>query len=339
MFEALSWMTRGGMTTPSGPPRPTLHVPTRHATKRKECVECRVTAHTGDEAAASAPPIIASGEKPTPVASVEETITQAQAEEILRDWNDCLETVAARQKAAADPPSESPTIAVASEDGIKVNLVDGVEPREKDVRNESVGKATVSSARHSRFEAPVNSTSIWESLTGFAGWRKGRQLERAVAEGVAIYNGLDTFGEGEHLELQGKVGFIEAVRQRVDSSVGEYLAKRPRNSIHRSEYRFRRNALLIKSLTDEVHCVSKGKFTSDINDVRCLQLVIRQVLDGAIKDGIACPVGPDGAEQLIKIQRCQRRFFSQAVEAAYFIRDEDEDFWRRLKEVGETPTK
>jgi len=134
------------------------------------------------------------------------------------------------------------------------------------------------------------------------------------------------------------VGFMEAIRQKVDGAIGAYIAKRPRNSIHRTEYRFRRNALLVKSLTDEVFCISKGRFTQDSNDIRCLQLVINQVLDGAVKDGILCPVGPDGAEQLVKIKRCQRRFFTQAIEAAYFIQDEGDAFWAELRRAGEATT-
>jgi hypothetical protein len=185
----------------------------------------------------------------------------------------------------------------------------------------------------------LSTTSLWERVTGWASWRKERQVRKASAEAKAQYVGIDSWGE-EDIRVDPKVGFIEWCRQGIDQSVGAKLASRPRNSVHREHYRFQRNARIVKALTEEVYCTGKCRFTKeDKNDVRCLRLLVKQVLDGAVEDGIMVPVGPDGTEQRVHIKRCQRKFFTDAVEAAYFVQDEGDEFFKRLSTDGSATTR
>ena len=188
-------------------------------------------------------------------------------------------------------------------------------------------------------EQKLTSTSLWEMATGWTKWRVQRQVNRSVAEARAQYVGIDSWGE-EDIDVAPKVGFVEHVRQKVDEAIGAKLAARPRNSIHREHYRFQRNARIVKALTEEVYCNAKGRFQkADPNDMRCLHLVVKQVVEGAVKDGIMVALGPGGEEQKVVLKRCQRKFFTEACEAAYFVRDESEQFWTTLATEGKATSK
>lgn len=185
----------------------------------------------------------------------------------------------------------------------------------------------------------MTTTSLWERATGWARWRKERHVDAAAADAKAQYIGIDSWGEEDDLKVEAKIGLVEWMRQGFDSKFGEKLASRPRNSVHREHNRFRRNARVVKALTEEVYCAGKCRFTKeDRNDLRCLRLLIKQVIDVAVKDGISIDYGPL-EEEIVTIRRSQRKFFTDAVEAAYFIHDESDEFYKKLTADGVATTK
>jgi len=222
------------------------------------------------------------------------------------------------------------------EESVKGDITDNNRRHEEDTASAGVAKET---PKDTAGDAELSTMSIWERLTGWATWRKERQVKRSAAEAVATYQGVDTWGEDD-IVVDPKVPFAEWVRQGVDKRLGKYVAVRKHNSVHREKYRFDRNAKLIKILAEEVYVSLQGKLQKgDANDCAVLHLAIKQVVEGAFKDGVQCPVGPDGVMQQVKVRREQRKFFIDAVKAFFFVANEADDFWSAIATGGSAVTK
>jgi hypothetical protein len=163
-------------------------------------------------------------------------------------------------------------------------------------------------------------------VVGLTKFRNTRQEKANVAIALASYRGVDTIDE-EHIDMKPRVSAFESVLQSVDKRLGE----KTHNTRHRTANRFHKRVTVIKLLVDLVKFKAPAKFTSSAADLRCLNLVVRQVIDDAVKDGV------EYSDRVLTVRKQERAYYLKAVGAAYFIKDEDDEFWSSLVKASGSP--
>jgi hypothetical protein len=172
------------------------------------------------------------------------------------------------------------------------------------------------------------SHSTIADAVGFNRFRDERQETANVAIALALYGGIDTM-DGDNIVLDARVGIVESVLQGIDKRLG----KKRHCTKHRTMNRFSKRATVVKCLVDLVKFKAPGRFTASPADIRCLNLVVKQVIDEAVKDGVEYL-----EDQVLTVRKQERAYYLKAVSAAYFIAEEDESFWQRLSANGSAVT-
>lgn len=164
-------------------------------------------------------------------------------------------------------------------------------------------------------------------LIGLTKFRDTRHERANVAIARATYNGIDTVDEDD-IVIQPTVGLVESVLQQIDKNLG----KRTHCAKHRTANRWAKRAVVVKCLVDTVKFKAPAVFTASRADLACLRLVVRQVIDEAVKDGV------EHRGKVMNVRKEERNYYLKAVASAYFIEDEDSAFWDALASSGEAIT-
>lgn len=164
-------------------------------------------------------------------------------------------------------------------------------------------------------------------IIGLTKFRDDRQERANVAIARAKYIGIDTVDEDD-IVVQPTVGLVESVLQQVDKKFG----KKKHCTKHRTANRWAKRAVVVKCLVDTVKFKAPAEFTSSRADLACLRLVVRQVIDEAVKDGV------EYRGSVMNVRKEERNYYLKAVASAYFIAEEDSAFWDALASAGEATT-
>jgi hypothetical protein len=164
-------------------------------------------------------------------------------------------------------------------------------------------------------------------IIGLTKFRDIRQERANVAIARAKYIGIDTVDEDD-IVVQPTVGLVESVLQQIDKKLG----KKKHCTKHRTANRWAKRAVVVKCLVDTVKFKAPAVFTASRADLACLRLVVRQVIDEAVKDGV------EYRGNAMNVRKEERNYYLNAVVSAYFIADEDSAFWDALASTGEAVT-
>lgn len=164
-------------------------------------------------------------------------------------------------------------------------------------------------------------------LIGLTKFRDDRQELANVAIARAKYIGIDTVDEDD-IFVQPTVGLVESVLQQVDKKLGN----KKHCTKHRTANRWAKRAVIVKCLVETVKFKAPAVFTASRADLACLRLVVRQVIDEAVKDGV------EHRGKVMNVRKEERNYYLKAVASAYFIEDEDSAFWDALASSGEAIT-
>lgn len=164
-------------------------------------------------------------------------------------------------------------------------------------------------------------------IIGLTKFRDDRQERANVAIARATYIGIDTVDEDD-IFVQPTVGLAESVLQQIDKKFG----KKKHCTKHRTANRWAKRAVVVKCLVDTVKFKAPAEFTSSRADLACLRLVVRQVIDEAVKDGV------EYRGSVMNVRKEERNYYLKAVASAYFIAEEDSTFWDALASCGEATT-
>jgi len=174
--------------------------------------------------------------------------------------------------------------------------------------------------------APCRPGISW--LSGWTKFTGKRMANEEVAKATAAYSGVDTWG-ADPVEVQPVLPFGEYVLNRV-FGVG---LKRHR-VMHRAAVRFHRSVVVVKAMVEAVKCAEKAPLTSSDNDRAALKSLVKKEVMEAIENG-GYEVFHNGEQRFIEIHRRQACFYMTAVCAAYYLKDESDEFWRRLAGEGQ----
>jgi len=174
---------------------------------------------------------------------------------------------------------------------------------------------------------PLHTTTVADAV-GITAFRKERLLNKQAAQAAAAFRGIDSM-DSDHIFCEAKVSLKEACLQKVGQVFGE---TKKHNCRHRSANRFYRRVAIVKRLVDKVRFGAPCIFTASDADRRSLRLAVKRVVEDASKDGIE--VG--GSMSFIRDQ--EKAWYLKAVCVSYYIREEDDEFWDRLAEVGQATT-
>jgi hypothetical protein len=184
--------------------------------------------------------------------------------------------------------------------------------------------------------APIASVTAYQSMVssktmadivGLTKFRDSRQHHANVAIARANYIGIDTVDDDD-IEIIPTVGLIESVLQQVDKRLG----KKKHCTKHRTANRWAKRAAVVKCLVDIVKFKTPAVFTASRADLACLRLVVRNVIDEAVKDGV------EFRGKTLNVRYAERNYYLKAVVSAYFIAEEDDAFWDALASSGEAIT-
>jgi len=164
-------------------------------------------------------------------------------------------------------------------------------------------------------------------IIGLSKFRDDRQHHANVAIARASYIGIDTVDEDD-IVVPPTVGLVESVLQRVDRSLG----KKKHCTKHRTANRWAKRGAVVKCLVDIVKFKAPAVFTTSRADIACLRLVVRNVIDEAVKDGV------EFRGKTMTVRYAERNYYLKAVVSAYFIAEEDDEFWNALADAGEAIT-
>jgi hypothetical protein len=168
-------------------------------------------------------------------------------------------------------------------------------------------------------------------ISWMSGWTKftgKRMANEEVAKATAAYSGVDTWG-ADPVEVQPVLPIGEYILNRI-FGVGQ---KRHR-VMHRAALRFHRSVVVVKAMVEAVKCAEKAPLTSSDNDRAALKSIVKKIVTEAIEEG-GYEVFHNGEQRFIDIHRCQACFYMTAVCAAYYLKDESDEFWQRLAGEGQ----
>lgn len=176
------------------------------------------------------------------------------------------------------------------------------------------------------YQGAVNSKTLAD-IIGLTKFRDNRQHHANVAIARASYIGIDTVDEDD-IVVPPTVGLVESVLQRVDRNLG----KKKHCTKHRTANRWAKRGAVVKCLVDIVKFKAPAVFTTSRADIACLRLVVRNVIDEAVKDGV------EFRGKVMTVRYAERNYYLKAVVSAYFIAEEDDEFWNALADAGEAIT-
>jgi hypothetical protein len=125
---------------------------------------------------------------------------------------------------------------------------------------------------------------------------------------------MDPIGEDD-VKIKPVVGVFENILQRVDRKMGHVK----HNVRHRSANRFAKNVRTLKVLIQELKFATHGFDRTEV-DRKCLAIAAKGVVEKAITDGL--------------VRKEEGYWFKSAMVHAYFIRDDDEEFFENLASGG-----
>jgi len=172
-------------------------------------------------------------------------------------------------------------------------------------------------------------TTTFSDLVGWTEFRDKRQLEKAAAYAVAEYRSIDPI-DGDNVDVRAKVGFVESLKQGVNSLGG---VEKKHNAKHRSANRLQRRILVVKTLVNEVKFEAPCDFTSSEADRRALHICVRRVIRDALDKGVELPGGK------VAIRNQEKAWYIKAVSTSYYIKEEDDAFWAALADHGSAVTR
>jgi len=159
-------------------------------------------------------------------------------------------------------------------------------------------------------------------FVGITKFRNDCQDIRNAKGATAAYQGLDPIDD-DNVTVVPKLSIMEACKQAVDTRMGG----RNHNTRHRAANRFNKRIKMVKILVEKVAYSSPSEFTKSAADKRCLNLVVRQVIDDAFK--AKTDLGG------VTLHERELNWVRRAVNVAYFIKDGDSKFFDGLMECGD----